>query len=105
MWEPQPLITLRASKACRGENFTFIIKGTRHKDISHFKQTLLRVIKNIDKFVNKKFWEEPIAYLSSIRHVFKNSSIVACVFVAAVTFFTEPLPSNNSGNIFYRTVA
>jgi hypothetical protein len=24
MWEPQPLTTLRASKACRGENFTFI---------------------------------------------------------------------------------
>jgi hypothetical protein len=23
MWEPQPLSTLRASKACRGENFTF----------------------------------------------------------------------------------
>jgi hypothetical protein len=24
MWEPQLLTTLRASKACRGENFTFI---------------------------------------------------------------------------------
>jgi hypothetical protein len=23
MWEPQPLTNLRASKACRGENFTF----------------------------------------------------------------------------------
>jgi hypothetical protein len=23
MWEPQPLTTLRASKACRGEKFTF----------------------------------------------------------------------------------
>jgi hypothetical protein len=23
MWEPQPLTTLRAPKACRGENFTF----------------------------------------------------------------------------------
>jgi hypothetical protein len=23
MWEPQPLTTLRASKTCRGENFTF----------------------------------------------------------------------------------
>jgi hypothetical protein len=23
MWEPQPITTLRASKACRGENFTF----------------------------------------------------------------------------------
>jgi hypothetical protein len=23
MWEPQPLTTLRTSKACRGENFTF----------------------------------------------------------------------------------
>jgi hypothetical protein len=25
MWEPQPLTTLRASKACRGENFTFFL--------------------------------------------------------------------------------
>jgi hypothetical protein len=25
MWEPQPLTTIRASKACRGENFTFFI--------------------------------------------------------------------------------
>jgi hypothetical protein len=25
MWEPQPLTTLRASKACRGENFTFTL--------------------------------------------------------------------------------
>jgi hypothetical protein len=25
MWEPQPLATLRASKACRGENFTFTL--------------------------------------------------------------------------------
>jgi hypothetical protein len=24
MWEPQPLTTLRASKACRGENFTLL---------------------------------------------------------------------------------
>jgi hypothetical protein len=27
MWEPQPLTTLRASKACRGENFTFYYSG------------------------------------------------------------------------------
>jgi hypothetical protein len=25
MWEPQPLTTLRASKTCRGENFTFTL--------------------------------------------------------------------------------
>jgi hypothetical protein len=25
MWEPQPLTTLRASKACRGENFAFCV--------------------------------------------------------------------------------
>jgi hypothetical protein len=25
MWEPQPLTTLRASKACKGENFTFYL--------------------------------------------------------------------------------
>jgi hypothetical protein len=31
MWEPQPLTTLRASKACRGENFTFFFYLTlRH---------------------------------------------------------------------------
>jgi hypothetical protein len=29
MWEPQPLTTLRASKACRGENFTFFTRGVR----------------------------------------------------------------------------
>jgi hypothetical protein len=25
MWDPQPLTTLRASKDCRGENFTFFL--------------------------------------------------------------------------------
>jgi hypothetical protein len=30
MWEPQPLTTLRASKACRGENFTLLEK--KHTD-------------------------------------------------------------------------
>jgi hypothetical protein len=30
MWEPQPLTTLRASKACRGENFTFLCSSPRH---------------------------------------------------------------------------
>jgi intracellular sulfur oxidation DsrE/DsrF family protein len=47
---------------------------------------------------NKKFGEELIAYFLSKdkNHIendaSNNSSIVACVFVAAVTFFTEPLP-------------
>jgi hypothetical protein len=27
MWEPQPLTALRASKACRGENFTLPFNG------------------------------------------------------------------------------
>jgi hypothetical protein len=27
MWEPQPLTTLTASKACRGENFTYCRQG------------------------------------------------------------------------------
>jgi hypothetical protein len=27
MWEPQPLTTLRASEACRGENFTFTLRA------------------------------------------------------------------------------
>jgi hypothetical protein len=31
MWEPQPLTTLRVSKACRGENFTFLRKDCSRK--------------------------------------------------------------------------
>jgi hypothetical protein len=53
--------------------------------------------------LNKKFWEELIAYFTWYdterieNDASNNYSIVACVFVAAVTFFfTEPLPSNGS---------
>jgi hypothetical protein len=51
---------------------------------------------------NKKLWEGQIAYFpwyytDRIEDESSNSSIVACVFVAAVTFFTEPLSSNNLG--------
>jgi hypothetical protein len=34
MWEPQPLTTLRASKACRGENFTFNYVNSRAREFS-----------------------------------------------------------------------
>jgi hypothetical protein len=45
----------------------------------------------LSKILNKKFWEELIVCSPLIRHgpnndVSNNSSIVACVFVAAVTF-------------------
>jgi hypothetical protein len=44
MWEPQPLTTLRASKACRGENFTFLpyllipLCGDLYRGINDFKR-------------------------------------------------------------------
>jgi hypothetical protein len=38
MWEPQPLTTLRASKACRGENFTFTF--TEGSDRSEIESTI-----------------------------------------------------------------
>jgi hypothetical protein len=46
MWEPEPLTTLRASKACRGENFTFYRynaenKGHRPQTERYFQKTLL----------------------------------------------------------------
>jgi hypothetical protein len=44
-----------------------------------------------------KFWEELIAYTDRIGNYPSNNSSVACVFVATVTLFTEPLPSNNRG--------
>jgi hypothetical protein len=53
--------------------------------------------------MNKKFWEELIAYFPcyDTGHIendaSNNSSIVACVFGTEVTFFTEPLPSNDKG--------
>jgi hypothetical protein len=68
--------------------------------------------------INKKFWEELIAYFPSYdkghteNDASNNSSIVACVFVTAVTFltscclatirgfFTEPLPGNDKGIFF-----
>jgi hypothetical protein len=40
MWDPQPLTTLRASKVCRGENFTFTY--------SYLDRT----------WANKTFWAE-----------------------------------------------
>jgi hypothetical protein len=44
MWEPQPLTTLRASKACRGENFTFTLPELkiRFEDVDMNR----RIIKN-----------------------------------------------------------
>jgi hypothetical protein len=59
-------------------------------------------------FRNKKFWEELIANFSWYdmgrieNDACNNSSIAACVFIAAVTFFTEPLPSKDRGIRIYR---
>jgi hypothetical protein len=53
-------------------------------------------------YVNKKFWEELIAYVTWYdtdrieNDASNNCSIVAYVFVAAVVF-TEPLRSNAKG--------
>jgi hypothetical protein len=58
---------------------------------------------------NRKFWEELIAYFLSCdtdrteNDITSNSSIIACVFITAVTFFTEPLPSKDRMD-FYRAV-
>jgi hypothetical protein len=65
---------------------------------------------------NKKFWEELIAYFPryDTGHIdndeSNSSSIVACVFVTAVTLlsndrgiFTEPLPSNDKGYAYRNT--
>jgi hypothetical protein len=44
MWEPQPLTTLRASKACRGENFTFtfLIFGMGPSCYKHVTERMVR---------------------------------------------------------------
>jgi hypothetical protein len=47
MWEPQPLTTLRASKACRGENFTF----TASERIDLFRETPIMHLNGLD--INK----------------------------------------------------
>jgi hypothetical protein len=67
----------------------------------------------IFRILNKKFWEELIAYFPSYdtynieKDASNNSSIVGRVFVTAVTFlpsrclatinFTEPLPTDDKG--------
>jgi hypothetical protein len=49
-------------------------------------------MQDCNNFYNKKFWEELIAYFPwcDAGHIendaYNNSSIVACVFVTAVTF-------------------
>jgi hypothetical protein len=71
--------------------------------------------RSLHQIKNKKFWEELIPYFPSYdtghieNNASNNSSIVAPVFVNAVTFlpshclatiggiFTEPLPSNDRG--------
>jgi hypothetical protein len=35
MWEPQPLTTLRASKACRGEDFTFTFIDNEYSSLKY----------------------------------------------------------------------
>jgi hypothetical protein len=59
------------------------------------------------KNINKKFWEEQIAYFPWYdtdrieNDVFNNSSIVACVFITVVTFLpSRCLPT--TGGYTYR---
>jgi hypothetical protein len=49
MWEPQPLTTLRASKACRGENFTFL-PYLFYKDFGRFLNNIANGVIKIDRF-------------------------------------------------------
>jgi hypothetical protein len=44
MWEPQPLTTLRASKAFRGENLTFY-KYTNNTNITFNRETNNKFLK------------------------------------------------------------
>jgi hypothetical protein len=48
-----------------------------------------------------KLWEELIASFDTTRTALRTTCpttlLLLCVFVAAVTFFTEPLPSNDMG--------
>jgi hypothetical protein len=50
MWEPQPLTTLRASKACRGENFTLFTfkEEASSKGFSDSSNVTLGIIEFLD---------------------------------------------------------
>jgi hypothetical protein len=58
---------------------------------------------------NRKFWEEPIAYFSLMRmdrianDGSNNSCIVACVFVAAVTFLRSRSLATIDGYTYERS--
>jgi hypothetical protein len=71
MWEPQPLTTLRASKACRGENFTlyYVFAYSLHKEpfvlnlmqfSSIFKENIICVgfLCTKIKYDQRRFWTE-----------------------------------------------
>jgi hypothetical protein len=68
MWEPEPLTTLRASKACRGENFTFFLPlparpsvGTRTPSKNFFVVAVQTDQKNdymhVDFHLNSQRWQ------------------------------------------------
>jgi hypothetical protein len=51
--------------------------------------------RQLEDIITRKFWEDNTDYKENDSS--ENSFTVACVFVAAVTFFTEPLSSNKRG--------
>jgi hypothetical protein len=47
MWDPQPLTTLRASKACRGENFTFTLFEVFMRTLQVVSEELMWMGRNV----------------------------------------------------------
>jgi hypothetical protein len=100
MWEPQPLTTLRASKACRGENFTlpFLCFQKGELYLYFFKQFCyssfcLEQLVQVFQFVLRKhftrirFWEplESRQYCVAVLRVWARS-ITSCVHLKPWAF-------------------
>jgi hypothetical protein len=62
MWEPQPLTNLRASKACRGENFTFTFRALVSPSLAKKKMTRMDQIITVSAF-NLRFWFKVLVVL------------------------------------------
>jgi hypothetical protein len=86
-------------------------------DLTHFRQRclylLLLLLVYLMTVINKKFWEEPIAYFPLIRHEQHRKRRLQRIFVAAgtslpsfypaikgVIYFTEALPRNDRRNTY-----
>jgi hypothetical protein len=93
--------------------YLFLQSSSRLKPYDPSKHEVL--LNNIWKFStylteNKKFWEEPIAYVpwydtARIENdVSNNFSIVACVFVTAVTFLSIRCLATKGGFLPNRVV-